>query len=206
MENLELKAVSRDTAVKAKMIRQESRIPAVVYSKGKENSFIDFDYQEFRKVYQKAGHNTIINLVIDGKKPVEVLVQTVDYDPVSGDFIHVDFKPIERGVEITTEVSIVFEGVSEAVKTMGGILVHNKEYLDIKCLPRNLIHEVKADLSLLSDFHSKITVGDLDIPSTITVLNDAEEVIATVTAPRSAIESAAEGTAESSATEGAAKE
>lgn len=188
MENLELNAVSRDTAVKAKSIRQGSRIPAVVYGKGEDNIFVDFDYQEFRKLYKEAGHNTLINLNVDGAKPVEVLVHDVDYDPVSGNFIHIDFKRITRGVEITTEVAVVFEGVSEAVKTLGGMLITNKEYIDVKCLPRNLIHEVKADISLLKDFSSKITVADLDIPETVTVLNAPDEVVATAAAPRAAIE------------------
>jgi len=211
MENLELNAVNRDTAVKAKSIRQEGRIPAVVYGKGEENLIIEFDYQEFRKLYEQAGHNTLINLKIEGEKEsIEVLIHTVDYDPVSGEYTHIDIKRITRGVEITTEVQVVFEGISEAVKTLGGILMTNKDSVDIKCLPRNLIHKVKADLSILEDFHSKITIADLDIPGTVTVLNEPEEVIATVAAPRSVTEESekseeSEGIAEEGDTIGAEK-
>lgn len=189
MENLVLNAVSRDTTLKARDLRQQDRVPAVVYGDKKDNIFIDFDYQEFRKLYKKAGHNTLINLVVDGKKDSsEVLVHMVSYEPVSGNFSHVDLRRITSGVEITTEVNITFEGVSEAVKTLGGVLVTNKAYLDIKCLPKNLIHEVTADLSKLVDFHSKIVVADIEVPKTVTVLNDPEEVVAIVSAPRSVIE------------------
>lgn len=188
MEKLVLNATARNSAVKAKDVRKNSRIPAVVYGKGEENIFVDFDYQEFRKLFHKAGHNTIVDLVVDGGKALETLIHVVDHAPVSGNFAHVDFVRIVRGVEITTEVPVKFVGVSEAVKTLGGILVTNKEYLDVKCLPKNLIHEFEADLSVLTDFHSKITVGDLKIPSTVTVLNSPEEVIVTVTASRAVIE------------------
>ena len=198
MENLELNATSRDTAVKAKDLCKEGRIPAVVYGKGEDTLCVDFDYQEFRKIYQKAGHNTLLNLIIDEKKSIEVLVHVVDFDPVSGRFIHIDIKRITRGVEITTEVNITFEGVSEAVKTLAGVLVTSKQYLDIKCLPKNLIHEVKADLSKLTDFNTKITVADIEVPETVTVLNAPDEMIATVTAPRAIVEEDEETTAEES--------
>lgn len=202
MENLDLNATNRDPSKKAKYIRQDGRIPAVVYGKGEENLTIDFDYQEFRKLYEKAGHNTLINLQVEGaKEPIEVLIYTVDYDPVSGEFEHVDIRRITRGVEITTEVSITFEGVSEAVKTLGGVLLLNREYIDIKCLPRNLIHEVKADLSKLVDFNSKLTVADIEIPETVTLLNDLDELVATVNAPRAVVE---DEEVEAEATEGEA--
>lgn len=188
MENLVLNATARNTSVKAKYVRQKGRIPAVVYGKKAENIFVDFDYQEFRKIFQKAGHNTIIDLVVDNAKPVETLVHVVDYDPVSGNFAHIDFHKITRGQELTTDVPVKFVGVSEAVKTLGGILMTNKESLRIKCLPKNLIHEVFADISVLADLHSKITVGDLDVPATITVLNAPDEVVATVTSSRAVIE------------------
>lgn len=201
MENLVLEAKTRDLNTKLKEIRGDSRLPAVVYGKGEENLFIEFDYQKFRKVFQKGGHSVLIDLSIDGAKPIEVLIHHLDYAPVSGNIIHVDFKKITRGVEISTEIPIEFEGVSEAVKTLGGIFVKNKEFLHVKCLPRNLVHNFTADLTLLKDFNSKITVADLDIPSTIKVLNDLEEVVATVTAPRSAIESSQESEAVEAKTE-----
>lgn len=189
MENLELKAVKRDTALKAKEIRKQDRIPAVVYGDNKENLFIDFDYQEFRKLFRHAGHNTLINLIVEGEaKPIEVLIHMVDHDPVSGNFQHVDIRRIKRGVKISTEVNIIFEGISEAVKTLGGILVTSKTYLDVKCLPKDLIHEVKVDLGKLVDFHSKITVADIVVPETVEVLNASDELVAMVTAPRAVIE------------------
>lgn len=202
MENIVLNARARDVKVEAKNIRQEGRVPAVAYGKGADNIFMDFDYQELRKVIEKAGHSVLVELVIDGAKPVEVLIHDVDYAPVSGNIIHVDFKLITRGVEITTEIPIIFEGVSEAIKTMAGILVTNKEFLNIKCMPRELVHDFKVDLSLLADFNCKITVADINVPETITVLNAPDEMIASVIAPRAAIESlSTDGNADETAIE-----
>lgn len=206
MENLELNAVSRDISVKAKLIRKQGRIPAVIYGKGEENLFIDFDYQEFRKAYQKAGHNTLVNLNIEGvKEPLEVLIYIVDYDPVTSDFTHIDIRRITRGVEITTEVNITFEGVSEAVKTLGGVLMTNREYIEIKCLPRNLIHDIKVDISVLKDFTSKITVADITVPDNVVVLNEPEEMIVTVNAPRAVVESTDDGSVAAVADEASAE-
>lgn len=183
MTNIVLNTVVRDMNVRSKDICKQNRIPAVVYGKGEENIFVDFDYQEFRKLYEQAGQNTLIDLMVDGKS-VEVLVHSLQYHPVTGNFMHVDLKRITRGVEITTEIPIRFEGVSEAVKTMNGVLMTQKEVLNVKCLPKDLVHDVTADLSLIEDFNCKIAVADIPVPDSITVLNAPDEVVATVSAPR----------------------
>ncbi len=183
MKSIILQAETRKSG-KAQDLIKSSRVPAVVYGKEmKENELISLEYQEFKKAYSKAGMSTIIDLKI-GDKEIPVLVQSIDIDPAKDTYIHIDFKAVVMGQELTAQVPLRFTGECDAVKLLHGILVYNKESIDVKCLPRNLISEIEVDLSSLVDFNSAITVADLNIPDTINVLIDPETVVVGVTAPR----------------------
>ncbi len=176
---------------RAKDTRNSGRIPLVQYGKGIEkNDQYTVDYQDFRRAYAKGGKSTIYNLVIDGKEGEEhmALVHEVQYDPVTDNIDHVDLMAVQKGTKITTDIPLTFVGTAPAVKDEGGILVQSKDTIHIECLPKDLVHDIEVDISSLVDFHSSITVADLKVPETITIL-DAEDVgIATVSAPRTEAE------------------
>lgn len=214
MDSFVLEATARDTAQKAKTFRSDGRIPAVYYGRGRPTMTLSLDYQKFRKVYEKAGENTIIELAMDGKK-FPVLVHEVQYEPVSDLFSHVDFIHVDMEKEVTTTVKIVCVGVCPAVKNMGGILDLQKHEVKIKCLPKNLIHSIEVDISPIVDFHTSIHIKDLKIPSGIKILDNAEDTVVTATpikveeeAPKPAEAAAgaapAEGAAPGAAAPGAA--
>lgn len=184
MEKAVLNAKTRDNSVKAKTLRRDGLLPGQFYGSGIENVSLQMDYQEFRKLYREAGENTIIDLKIDGNGDKKVLVHSVDYDPVSDEFIHVEFINVKMDEEVTTNVPIVLEGQAPAVKELGGILMQNLDELEIRCLPGDLIHEVIVDISSLEDFNSSIHVEAINLPEKITVLTDPERTVATVSAPR----------------------
>ena len=48
----------------------------------------------------------------------------------------------------------------------------------------DLISNIEVDLTSLVDFHTSISVGDIQFPDTITVLDDPELMVASVSAPR----------------------
>ncbi|MBI2639054.1 50S ribosomal protein L25 [Candidatus Peregrinibacteria bacterium] len=178
MDSFLLEVTARDIAQKAKFSRAAGRIPAVYYGRGKPTMTLSLDYQKFRKVYEKAGENTIIELAMDGKK-FPVLVHEVQYEPVSDKFSHVDFIHVDMEKEVTTTVKIVCVGVCPAVKNMGGILDVLKHEIKIKCLPKDLIHSIEVDVSPIVDFHTSIHVKDLKIPSGIKILDNAEDTVVT---------------------------
>lgn len=183
MDTLMLEAQVRTGQEKPKFIRTAGRIPAVYYGRGKKNQSIAINYQAFKKVFDKAGENTIINLSIDGKS-APVLVYDIQYDPVSDKISHIDFIHVDMEKEITTSVKVTFVGVSPAVKNMGGILDVHKHELKIKCLPKNLIHGVEVDISSIVDFHTTIHVKDVKVPSTVKILDNSEDTVVTAVAPK----------------------
>jgi len=176
------------TGKKAESLRQESKIPAVIYGHGVENKNLEVDYNKFEKIFKEAGENTIIELNIDGEK-VNVLVADIQLDSVKNTYSHIDFHQIRMDEKVNTVVELKFIGESKAVKELGGVFVHNISELEVKCLPTDLIHEIEVDISKIETFEDVIKVGDLKTSNKIEIIGHEEnDVVATVVEPREEIE------------------
>lgn len=186
----------------AKEARKAGRIPMAYYGKSVDNHGFSVDYQEFRRAYEKGGRSTILYFTNEKNEEFPVLVQDIQYEPVTDQMIHVDVMAVDLNKKIRTQIPLVFTGVAPAVKELAGVLMQNKESIEVECLPKDLIHEIEVDVSPLIDFNTSLTVGDLNVPEAITVL-DAEDInVATVSAPRAAIEEEEEAAAAAEGEEG----
>ncbi len=199
MEVITLNAVKRDSARgNADKLRKEGEIPGVVYGRGLENRNVSVKYNDFVKVFERAGESTLVDLVIGTDEPVKVLVHDTQTDALTDRYTHVDFRQVNMKEKVDAEVQIVFEGVSPAVKEQGAVLVQQIDSVHIKALPGDLMHEIVIDLSKLSNVGDKIYVRDLELPEGVEILNDLSVVIAGVEAQRTAeeVESASSEDAE----------
>lgn len=180
MDKIILDAQTRDLTVKAKDLLVKGFVPVVFYGRGLKNLDLQVDYRFFRKVYKRAGNNTIIELKVDGKSSLDVLVHDVQYNPVTDEIMHVDFINVRMDEAIHTEIPLKLVGTAIAVKDLGGTLTSNLDVVKVKCLPKDLVHVIEVSIEPLVDFHTSIRVKDLVVPSGITVLTGADEVVATV--------------------------
>jgi len=98
--------------------------------------------------------------------------------------IHVDFYIVEEGKEVEVNVPLEFVGVSVAVKELGGTLVKVIHELPIKGKPVDLPHSIDVDISTLTDLDSNISAGTIVLPKGITLTNNAEDIIASISAAR----------------------
>lgn len=169
----------------AEVLRAQGKLPAVLYGQGLETVSLMVNYNPFMKLYNEAGEASLIDLVIDGGKPVKVLIQDLQQDPVKGVVTHVDFRQINMNKEMHATVDLIFAGESVAVKELGGTLVKAKDTVEIKCLPKDLVNEITVDLSLLKTFADVIHVKDLPVPAGMTLLDNPDTMIVKVAAPLS---------------------
>ncbi|MBU2542059.1 50S ribosomal protein L25 [Patescibacteria group bacterium] len=169
----------------AQTLRKNGLLPGVLYGPEIESVPIEVDKITFEKLYNEAGESSLIDFTIEGDKsePVKVLIQDVQYDPVKQTPIHFDLRQIKMGVEMSVSVELNFVGESPAVKEQGGTLVKSRDYVDIKCLPRDLVSELDVDLSVLKTFDDSIHVKDLVLPEGIIIQDDPEMSLAKVQAP-----------------------
>ena len=179
---IKLSAKARtDFGKKNKELRETGLVPAVVYGgKNKETLSIALDLSEFKKVLSQAGESTIISLDLEGKSQ-DVLVHEVQTDPISSLPIHVDFYIVSQDKELEVAVPLVFDGVSPAVKDLGGSLVKVLHELEIRALPKNLPHDIKVDISTLTTLDGQILIKDLKLPTGVESVLALEEVVAAIT-------------------------
>ncbi len=168
-------------AVKA--LRREGLIPAELYGHGIKNTHLAVTAKDFLKVFKEAGTNTVVNLVLDGKKRPALIYDAVR-DYLSGEVSHVDFYEVRMDEKIKTKVPVEFLGVAPAVKDKGGILNKSVLEIEVEAFPADLPHRLDVDLSVLDDLNKSIYVKDIKIPKGVKVLIDAETVVATVAEPR----------------------
>ena len=164
MEKFNLTAGIRGVDENTKHLRADKKLPAVVYGKTQEAISLTLDYSEFLKMFRNAWESSIINLKV-GKKDIEVLVHSFQQEPVSGDYIHIDFYALTRGEKLTTKISLNFIGDSAAIKE-GCILSENVKELEVSVLPKDLIESFDVDLSLLKEAGDVIKLSDLGIDTT----------------------------------------
>lgn len=184
--DIEVLAVEpREKAVSAKSLRREGMIPAEYYGHGKDNVSLQVEYQSFRKLYRKAGENTVIELHVgDDKKTINVLVHKIDLHPVTDEIVHIDFIHVNMNEEVHTNIPFEFVGTAPAVKDLGGMFSAHYNDVEVKCLPKDLVHSIEVDISSLVDFNTAIHFSDIKLPDGYTMMNDPEVTVATCVAPR----------------------
>jgi len=172
-------------------LKRDKKIPAVVYGKGLENKYIAIDAGEFKKLIKTHGEVSLIDLHVNGDS-FPVLIKEIQRNTLKDLIDHVDFFKVSMNEEIEYNAPIVLVGDAEGVK-MGGILQHQKREIALKALPTNMLESVEVDISHM-EIGDTITVADLKVDSTNTVLDDGDEIVATILAPKvEEVESPAEG-------------
>ncbi|RME74415.1 MAG: 50S ribosomal protein L25 [Chloroflexi bacterium] len=185
MDAIELQAEVREaTKGHVKHLREQGYVPAVVYGKSVKSTLIQVPEKALNKVIRQAGTHQLISLKIGKKKPILTLARDIQRDSLKHNVLHVDFFAVTAGQKVTAEVPVVFVGESPAVRDLGGILTHGLDQVEIECLPKDLINSIEVDLSSLTHYNDTITVADLQVPDTITILSEPESVLAKVEPPR----------------------
>ncbi|MEA1909942.1 MAG: 50S ribosomal protein L25 [Patescibacteria group bacterium] len=183
MKKLNLTVNPRAEGVAPNTLRRDGEVPGIVYGKEADPLQIAIPTIELKKIFKEAGESTIINMTVDGSKdePMMVLIKDTQLSPDRGEFLHVDFYRIKLGEKLRVTLPLTFEGEPPAVKNLGGILITNKNEIEIECLPKDLISEIIVDLSKAEELDSAITIKDLEVPEGIEVLDNEEETVAVVT-------------------------
>ena len=179
-----LAKIRKEIGRKTSAIKNAGKIPAVVYGPGVKNVLVEIDYKEFQKVFKEAGESSLISLRVEEEKEERpVLVHEIQKDSVSDSIIHIDFFQASLKEEVEANVPLVFEGVSLAVKDLGGTLVKHFSELEVKALPQNLPHEIKISIDELKTFEDHILVKDLILPEKVKVIAKADEIVVSVSRP-----------------------
>lgn len=192
MENIALAVEKRnDSEIKSsasRRLRNKHYIPAVVYGLKEEPVSVKIREKEFKGLLKgRSIYSLIFDMHIDGAKKSKkeaVLIKEFQRDPITREFLNVDFLRIqmEKEIETTVPIHIINEEVAVGIKEGGGVLQHGLRELHISCLPADISEYIEYDIKDL-DIGVTVRVSDINISDKIKILNDPEEVVVSIIHP-----------------------
>lgn len=185
MQMQELTVKRRDATGKgvARRIRRDGGVPAILYG-GETPEPLVVDAKAVMKAIAGHGGTTqLLTLTFDGDGGSRMAVlRELQFDPVTEDLLHVDLQEVSANKAITVRVAIHPVGEAVGVKETKGILSLALHELDVSCLPGQIPERIDADITRLR-IGDVLTVGDLEAPEGVRILNDPGQAVATVAPP-----------------------
>jgi large subunit ribosomal protein L25 len=178
---LDLSSRAAEGSRSARRLRRTGQVPGVIYGGGGEPQLFAVDGRILRNTLARSG--AILQVVLDGGEPNPVLVKDVQRHPVRGEAVHVDLLRVDMKVAIQTTVTLELHGADVAPGVIeGGVLSQGVVELNIEALPGDIPDSIPFDVSGLH-INETATLETLTAPAGVTLLDDPETVLATVTPP-----------------------
>jgi large subunit ribosomal protein L25 len=184
-----LPVFSREIIGKAnRRLSHENRIPAVLYGPGRESVSLSVDRHEFELLMSHhAASSMIVELQVEGeKKPINAMIRELQTSPIKGEIIHVDFLVIQMDVAVHASITLHFVNDPAGVKA-GGVLTTNFHEINVEAKPGDLPESIEVDVAAL-EIGDVLHVSDITAPKDVKILDDPEEVLVSVQAPRVEVE------------------
>src|SRR5690554_463323 len=164
-----------------KELRGKGRISAVIYGSQLDGLPVEVNAKELREALKKDPR-AIIQASVTDRGQFPVLVQEVQKNKVTNEWLHVDFLQIDMNEKIVTKAAVLFTGVPIGTKE-GGILSVELQEVDIRCMPNQLISTYEIDVSELK-IGEQLFVSDLPENEGVEILTDPTFTLINVLTPR----------------------
>ncbi len=169
---------------KVKKLRKDGLLPGHVYGKGVETEHVSVDGKTFLKTFKEAGETSLIDLKIGAEKVRPVLVRGVQYDPVSGKPVHIDFYQVNLTQKVKVPVPLILIGEQpESVHLGETIVLQTLSEIEVEALPTDLVEKIEVNVTLLKNIDDAITVGQLNYDRSKLTIHAPEEEIVVKLAP-----------------------
>lgn len=195
---------SRET----RRLRRQGLVPGVLYGAGEPVAICVEERELRRALTGAAGLHSILDVEIDGTgKAHASILKDFQVDKVKGGVTHVDLHEVRLDQPIHASVTVYLLGGDDAPGVReGGVLSQPLRELNVSALPLEVPEHVDLDVSQMQ-LGDTLRVADIVVAEGVTLLDDPEAVVATVTAPTRVVEveEALEEGAEAAEAEGAAE-
>ena len=173
----------------SRRLRREGFVPGVLYGDG-EPVAISIAERELRRALTGAGGlHAILDVEIDGKGETHAsILKEYQVHPVRGVVTHVDLQEVRLDQAIQASVTVLLLGGEDAPGVReGGVLSQPLREVTVEALPLEVPEHLDLDVSGM-EIGGTLRMSDLTAPDGVTLLDDPELVVATVTAPTKVVE------------------
>jgi large subunit ribosomal protein L25 len=166
----------------ARRLRRSGRVPGVVYGEGAESLSFDADARELRLAL--AGAGAVLDLSVDGGKATPVVLKEAQRDAVRGDTVHIDLLRVRLDQAIHAVVPLELTGIDDApgVKE-GGVLEQIVREVSVEALPTAIPESIAYPIGDMQ-IGDTVALASVAMPAGVTLLDDGESTIATLSPPR----------------------
>jgi large subunit ribosomal protein L25 len=188
-------------SAESRRLRRQGLVPAVLY--GREQPVpITIGERDLRAALTtEGGLNAVLDVVVDGGAVHPSVLKEYQQDPVRGTITHVDLQEVRLDRPIHATVPVALVGNPAGV-TEGGVLSQVTLEVNVQALPMEVPQHLEVDVSAMH-VNDTLRLEALQPPEGVTLLDDLETVLASLTLPtrvEEPEETLAEG--EAAATEG----
>jgi large subunit ribosomal protein L25 len=170
----------------ARRLRRTGKVPGVVYGSGEEPLPFAVDSRVLRQTLAHAG--AVIELSLTGSGGTPVVLKELIRHPVTGETVHVDLLRVRLDQAIQTTVVVELTGGEDApgVKE-GGVLEQVTREVTIEALPTDIPDLLHYDVSA-AVIGDTVTLAAVSVPSGVTLVDDPETVLLSLSPPRLQVE------------------
>jgi len=162
------KVGSRD----ARKLRSQGRIPASIQAEGK-NAHINIHLAADEFHSSRRHHVHLYDLDVDGDVHTAV-VRELQWDVMGDHLNHIEFRPVQRGVAIESQVTLLFNG-----QVKDAVLSQNVTEITISCIPSLIPDNLTVEVDgLEAGIH--LHASDVILPEGLSLAVDPEFEIAVV--------------------------
>lgn len=155
----------------ARRMRDQGLVPGIVYGHGQDPVSVGIA-KDLLAAAVRHGSRLV---ELRGAVTEKAIIRELQWDVYGQHVVHVDFARVSEGERIRMTVPLELKGASPGAKD-GGVVEHNIHEVEIECpviaIPDKLLMSIN-DLQL----GGHKTLGQLELPEGVTLLDDAEQVV-----------------------------
>lgn len=179
MQTISFTGEKREVNGDTKALRNEGKIPAVLYGAGVLEHF-SVTMKEIKKLIFTPDFK--IGEVSVGSDKHQCIIKDIQWHPVTDEIRHIDFLTLKAGTKVKIEIPVRFKGASPGVLG-GGKLIQSMRRVKVKLDPADIVDELLIDISEL-ELGNSVRVRDIEVSDKIEILANESIPVAGVEVPR----------------------
>lgn len=196
MSTLEFNKRNEEIPNSAKKARKAGKVPGIIYSNKMNNFMFEVGELELGKEFSTHGERGIISYNLGGNSH-KALVKEVQKDPVTHKVIHLDLEELDGNEKIISSVPIHYIG-EEMLQKKGIVLQKERDTVKVECDAENLPKFINVNINK-GAVGSVYRLGDLEVASELTILDDLSSVVASISSERKTVSEDMEASVEANA-------
>lgn len=181
MSNLELNKRNNEVSNSAKKARKAGKVPGILYGEMIKNFMFEVGELDLSREIACNGEHGILDFSLGGEAH-KALVKDVQRDPVTHKILHIDLEELRGNQTIISSVPIHYVG-EDILAKRGIVLQKEKDSVKVECTADSLPKYVDMNIKG-GTVGSVYKLCDLEVASEISIVEDLNSVIASISYER----------------------